>query len=192
MAGAPGVDERALLVRLGQGDEAALAPLMERHAPRVYRIALSYLRDPDDALDAVQEVFVKAYRHAASWNPQSEPGPWITRIAVNHVIDRYRRARRRRALETPLEDLPPAHATPVDVDTPSPERQALGREVSDKISRALLALPAKQRAVFVLRHHHDLSLPEIAETLGLSLGTVKSSLLRALFGLRQRLEGLRP
>src|SRR5207244_7976000 len=94
--------DRELMQRLGAGDREALAPLMQRHSRRVYRIALSYLRDPDDALDAVQDTFVKAFENASRWNARSEVAPWLMRIAVNHSIDRYRRGKRRALHHTPL------------------------------------------------------------------------------------------
>ena len=85
------------MARLAAGDRDALEPLMERHYRRRLPIALGYLRDADDALDAVQETFVKAFEHAARWDGAAEVAPWLTRIAVNQSIDRYRRNRRRRA-----------------------------------------------------------------------------------------------
>jgi len=185
-----GPTDRELLARLGQGDREALSPLMARHYQRLYRIALSYLRDADEALDVVQETFVKAFRNAASWNPSSEVAPWLTRIAVNHSIDVYRRRRHRRRVIEPLAE--DAERDPrLRADDPSPERSVLSRELSERISTALRCLPKTQRAIFVLRHYEEQSLEEIAQTLGLSLGTVKSGLHRALRRLRPRLAGLR-
>jgi RNA polymerase sigma-70 factor (ECF subfamily) len=161
---------------------------MERHQRRVYRIALSYLRDPDDALDAVQETFVKAFVSAARWDCSADAGPWLSRIAVNHAIDRYRRAKRRRATYSPIEE--GDHDTHYAAEDPSPERRAISRNLGERIGNALKALPEKQRAVFVLRHYDEMSLEDIATTLGLRLGTVKSSLHRAVLGLRERLAGL--
>jgi RNA polymerase sigma-70 factor (ECF subfamily) len=181
--------DRELMARLAGGDREALTPLMERHYRRVYRIALAYLRDADDALDAVQETFVKAFEHAARWNPAAEVAPWLMRIAVNHSIDRYRRTRRRRRTEEPLE--PADREAQVAAPDPSPERRVHGRELSERIASALQALPERQRDVFVLRHYDEMSLEEIARCLGLSLGTVKSSLHRAIRRLRVELTGLR-
>ena len=183
--------DRDLMGRLARGDRDALSPLMERHHRRLYRLALSYLRDPDEALDAVQEVFVKAYQSAARWEGGSEVGPWLTRIAVNHSIDRYRRGRRRMAAETPLDEETGDHDARLSTDAPSPERHLLGREVGERIAVALRGLPERQRAVFVLRHFDEMALEDIARTLDLSLGTVKSSLHRAVHRMRERLEGLR-
>jgi RNA polymerase sigma-70 factor, ECF subfamily len=186
-AGDAGSD-RALMARLAAGDREALAPLMERHYRRLYRIALSYLRNPDDALDAVQETFVKAFQNAGRWDGSAEVGPWLSRIAVNDSIDRYRRGKRRSATIAPLGD--DDHDERVVAEEVSPEQRVLGREVGERIARALRGLPERQRTVFVLRHYDELSLEEIAETLELSLGTVKSSLHRAVYRLRERLASL--
>jgi RNA polymerase sigma-70 factor (ECF subfamily) len=183
-------DDRALMLRLATGDRDALAPLMERHSRRVYRIALSYLRDPDEALDAVQETFVKAMQHAARWDGASAVAPWLMKIAVNHSIDVYRRGKRRGARIQPWEDGTPPEERFAG-DQPSPESAAEGRQIGERIAQALQALPEAHRAVFTLRHYDGMSLEEIAATLGLSLGTVKSSLHRAVHRLRERLEELR-
>jgi RNA polymerase sigma-70 factor (ECF subfamily) len=182
------VSDRELMGRLARGDREALDPLMERHSTRLYRLALSYLRRQDDALDAVQETFVRAFQNAVRWDPNADVVPWLTRIAINHCIDVYRRGRRRMATDEPLEnDDRDLRLTSADV---SADRRVLGREVGERIERALRCLPETQRAVFVLRHYEDMTLPEIADSLGISLGTVKSSLHRALHRMRQRLEGL--
>jgi len=179
-----------LLQRLAGGERDALAPLMERHQRRLYRVALAYVRNPDDALDVVQETFVRAFQHAARWDGSSEVGRWLTRIAVNQSIDRYRRDKRRRATYEPLEE--GDHDERTADGAPSPERTTAGSETMRRISAALAALPEKQRAIFVLRHYQEMSLEEIADTLGLHLGTVKSGLHRAIHGLRQRLAELQP
>jgi RNA polymerase sigma-70 factor (ECF subfamily) len=184
----PPVTDRELLGRLARGDRQALAPLMERHQRRLYRIAYAYLRDPEDALDAVQETFVKVFQSAARWDGLSDAGPWMSRIAVNQSIDRYRRRKLRRATHAPLEE--GDHDQRVAAPAPSPERAAIGRDLGDRIQAALRGLPERQRKVFVLRHYEDMSLEDIASTLDLRLGTVKSTLHRAIQGLRERLSGL--
>src|SRR5262245_12462468 len=184
----PGSD-RELMERLARGERDALAGLIERHQRRLYRICLSYLRSADDALDAVQETFVKAFQNAARWDPAAEVGAWLARIAVNHSIDRYRRQKRWLARTEPLAE--GDRDERVTTDDPSPERAVLSQELSQRIDHALKSLPPQQRAVFVLRHYHDMSLEEVAGTLGLRLGTVKSSLHRAIHRLRDRLAGVR-
>ncbi len=182
--------DRALLERLALGDRSALPDLMERHYRRLYRVLLGYLRNPDDALDAVQETFVRVVQNAARWNPQADVAPWLTRIAVNHAIDRLRQRQRRAPREQPLFE--GDHASSLASDEPAPDRAVFAREVHERLGRALSGLPERQRAVFVLRHYDDLSLEEIAVALQMSLGTVKSSLHRALVHLRRRLGSLRP
>ena len=179
--------DRELMAALAQGDRDALAVLMERHYRRIYRVALSYLRDPDEALDVVQETFVKAFQNAARWDARAEVGSWLTRIGINQAIDRYRRVRRRRQSEQPLEDGAADHDGRWSDGGPSPERQVLGHELGARLAGALRGLPERQRAIVVLRHYDEMTLEEIADTLGVSLGTVKSSLHRAIHRLRDRL-----
>jgi RNA polymerase sigma-70 factor (ECF subfamily) len=179
--------DRELMAALANGDRDALSVLMERHYRRIYRVALSYLRDPDAALDVVQETFVKAFQHAGRWDARSEVGSWLTRIGINQAIDRYRRTRRRRQSEEPLEDGAGDHDARWRADGPSPEREVMGHELGARIAGALRGLPARQRAIVVMRHYEEMTLEEIAETLGVSLGTVKSNLHRGIHRLRDRL-----
>jgi RNA polymerase sigma factor (sigma-70 family) len=185
----PWPTDRELLRRLAEGDREALAPLAERHYVRLYRIALSYLRDRDDALDAVQETFVKAFQNANRWDQASQVAPWLTRICINQSIDQYRRNKRRGERSDALDaaDHDERFAGP----GPSPEQQAAGAQLGARIQRALKVLPRTQRSVFVLRHYDGRSLEEIARALGISLGTVKSSLHRALHRLRDELREVR-
>jgi RNA polymerase sigma-70 factor (ECF subfamily) len=178
-------NDRELMARLAAGDREALTPLMERHHRRLYRIALAYLRRPDDAQDVVQEAFVKAFCAASRWDGAADPAPWLSRIAVNVAIDRWRRNRRRADTFSPLAEDDHA-ASLADPRTP-PDGGVEQREMAERLRGALGLLPDRQRAVVVLRHYQDLSLEEIAQTLGMSLGTVKSSLHRALARMRQGL-----
>jgi RNA polymerase sigma-70 factor (ECF subfamily) len=180
--------DRDLMARLAAGDRDALAPLMERHYQRLYRIALSYLRHPDDALDTVQETFVKAFQNANRWDGSVEAGPWLSRVAINQSIDRWRRNRRRQATFTPLAD--GDHETALADGAPDPARLVRGREIRDRLAVALGRLPERQRAVLILRHYHEMTLEEISDTLGMRLGTVKSTLHRALGRLRTGLQGV--
>jgi RNA polymerase sigma-70 factor (ECF subfamily) len=174
--------DRELMARLAEGDREALAPLMERHYRRCYRIALSYLRQRDDALDVVQEAFVKAFQQAARWDGSGDAGPWLARITVNLSIDRWRRNRRRLATFSPLAE--GDHAPDLADGGASPERRVQRREAGERLKLVLDTLPERQRAIVVLRHYHEMSLEEVAATLEMSLGTVKSSLHRALQRMR--------
>jgi RNA polymerase sigma-70 factor (ECF subfamily) len=179
-------DDRELMARLAAGDREALGPLMQRHYRRLFRIALAYLRQREDALDVVQEAFVKAFRAAPRWDGSVLPAPWLSRITVNVAIDRWRRNRRRADTFSPL-SVDDHTSSLADAASP-PDRGVQARETAERLQRALAALPERQRAVVVLRHYQDLSLDEIAQTLGMSLGTVKSSLHRALARMREGLQ----
>ena len=181
--------DRDLMARLTAGDRDALDPLMERHHRRLYRIALGYLRDPDLALDVVQETFVKAFQNASRWDTRAKVAPWLARIAVNQSIDQYRKVRRRRTAEEPLAE--GDHSSTLTVEDASPDALVRGREIGERIRIALDVLPERQRAVFVLRHCEEMTLEEIAESLQMNLGTVKSALHRAVRRLRETLEGVR-
>ena len=183
-------DDRELMARLARGDRAALTPLVERHYQRLYRIALGYLRQREDALDVVQEAFVKVFQAAARWDGSADAGPWLSRITVNLSIDRWRRNKRRGQTFSPL--IEGDHLEVLADAGPAPDRGVLRREAGDRLAQALGTLPERQRAVVVLRHYQELSLEEIATTLGMSLGTVKSSLHRALHRMRATLVEGRP
>ena len=183
-------DDRDLMARLAQGDKEALTPLVERHYRRLYRIALGYLRQREDALDVVQEAFVKVFQAASRWDGSADAGPWLSRVTVNLAIDRWRRNKRRGQTFSPLAE--GDHLEVLAAHGPAPDRGVAAREASDRMARALETLPERQRAVVVLRHYQELSLEEIATTLGMSLGTVKSSLHRALHRMRATLAGAEP
>jgi len=181
------VSDRDLMARLAAGDREALSPLVQRHHVRLYRLALGYLRNPDDALDVVQEAFVKTFQNASRWDGSIEAGPWLSRVTVNLAIDRWRRNRRRLATFSPLaeDDRCASLAQP----GPGPDEGVVARERRERLDRVLASLPERQRAVVVLRHYQDMSLEEIAQALQMRLGTVKSNLHRALGRLRDGLRG---
>jgi RNA polymerase sigma factor (sigma-70 family) len=148
------------MARLAAGDREALEPLMARHYKRVYRIGLGYLRNPEDALDVVQETFVRAFEHAGRWDATSEVAPWIARIAVNQSIDRYRRNKRRRETYSPLEE--GDHQESLATTDVSPERRALSGQIGDRIARArpafVFSLPLsrnERRSSIATRGHSD-------------------------------------
>jgi RNA polymerase sigma-70 factor, ECF subfamily len=185
-----GADDRELMERLARGDRDALTPLVERHYRRLYRIALGYLRQREDALDVVQEAFVRVFQAASRWDGSADAGPWLSRVTVNLSIDRWRRNKRRGQTFSPLVE--GDHLEVLADRGPAPDRGVVGRERGERLATALEQLPERQRAVVVLRHYQELSLEEIARTLDMSLGTVKSSLHRALHRMRAALSEAEP
>ena len=151
------------------------------HTARLRRLCGLLLGDSQEAEEVVQEVFVKALESERRQGPPTEWGPWLTRIAVNTCRDRRRAGwwQRFRQWSDQIELVPLADRGL------TPEDAAIGSEERHRIWQAFRALPDRQREVFALRHVEDWSGPEIAAALGLSEGTVKRHLFRAVHRMRR-------
>jgi RNA polymerase sigma-70 factor (ECF subfamily) len=150
------------------------------HTGRLRRLCGLLLGDSQEAEEVVQEVFVKALESERRQGPPADWGPWLTRIAVNTCRDRRRAGwwQRFRRWSDQVE------LVPIADPGLTPEDAAIGAEERRRIWEAFRTLPDRQREVFVLRHLEDWSGPEIAAALGLSPGTVKRHLFRAVHRLR--------
>jgi RNA polymerase sigma-70 factor, ECF subfamily len=182
---------------LEAGDHATArdlyAGIVARQQRRASRIAYHYLRDAAEADDAVQEAFVKAYLHIASYKQDLSFEVWLTRILINACLDRRKmRARRERWL-VPSNDASVAEQAVVARSASalqSPEDALLARERRAQVAQAVDKLPDRQRTVFMLTHYGDHTTREVAEATGLSEATVRVHLFRAIHKLRKALEGL--
>ena len=186
----PGSTQNDLeLVRaLQQGSAGAYEILLSRFQQPVYSLALRLLNDPSDAADAVQEVFLKVFRNVDHFRGQSSLKTWIYRITVNEAHNQRRWFFRHRQREVGLEDEPEEARSMMEVlpdATPSPFDYVFDRERQSMIESALGEINPTFREVVVLRDIADLSYEEIAEILQISLGTVKSRILRGREALRQ-------
>ena len=171
----PHADDDAALVRRAQaGSREAAAQLFELHWPRAWRAALAVTGSHAAADDVAQDAFERAFAGLARFDATRPFAPWLHRIVVNRAIDVLRRDRRRVDLESASQQPPILTAH----DSPDPQ-----------VLLALAELSPERRAVVVLRHLLDFHPPEIAEILGVPVGTVNSRLGRALAELRARLEG---
>ena len=174
------------LMRAVQADAPdAFEEFVHRYQKRFYRIAMGYMKEHDDALDAVQGAFIRIHRARQRWTPQAQPFTWAYRILVNHCIDLIRKKRVRDA--TSLDSSEGGEIQLEDRATPSPFDRSAGQEIGVLIRRAVAGLPDRQREIFTLRHFEEMTLQEIAEVQGCALGTVKSSLHRAVMTLRDKL-----
>jgi len=181
--------EAALIQRCAVGEELACAELVAGHERMVYTLALHLLGDRDEALDLSQEVFLRVFRTIHSFRGQSALKTWIYRIVVNQARNRQRFwRRRRRADQVSLDQHVAEHG---DLRQPgdgsSPDRAFVRKELASKLWSALNDLPFDQRTVVVLREIDGLSYDEIAFSLGVAVGTVKSRLTRARQVLRHQL-----
>jgi RNA polymerase sigma-70 factor (ECF subfamily) len=170
------------------GDEAAWRQLVERHTRKVFGLAYRFTGRADEAEDLTQEIFVKVYQTLHRYREADGPfGAWLMALARNHAIDNYRRGRQERARRT--ED-------PLVLETAEAREEhpiaALEREERARlVHRGLAALPPDLRQPLVLCDLSGLPYDEIARTLGLPLGTVKSRINRARLELAKRLLGRR-
>lgn len=184
--------EAALIARCAAGDEAACADLVAVHQRMVYGLALNLLGDRDEALDLSQEVFLRVFRTLSRFRGQSALRTWIYRITVNQARNRRRWwTRRHRRDQVSLDE----HLLKVgDLESKQdilPDRLLASKEDAAKIWEALARLPFDQRTALILREVDGLRYEEMAFTLNVAVGTVKSRLTRARQALRADLLGLR-
>lgn len=178
------MDGEQLAHAFREGDEAAFADLIDAYQERFYRVAYRVSCDPDEALDVVQDAFVKIHRSIGSWDGTSRFSSWAFRIVTNLAIDGIRRkGRERRAWEARATDQSEAVVEAQDENLVAEER----KDLVVKVKAAISALPEGQRAIVALRHYEGFSLKEIAEVRGCALGTVKSTLHQAFRSLRKTL-----
>jgi RNA polymerase sigma-70 factor, ECF subfamily len=181
-------EDDELVRRLRAGDEAAYEELLSRFQQPVYNLAYRLLNDPGDASDVVQEVFLKVFRNVGHFRRQSSLKTWIYRITVNEAHNQRRWFFRHRSREVGLDDEPEQVRTRNVVDSErSPFDCTFDREKHELIESALARINPLFREVVVLRDVEDLSYEEIAEVLQISLGTVKSRILRGREALREEL-----
>lgn len=172
----------ALLERVQAGDREAYMTVIRLYQRKVFVLAYSILRDREDALDAVQETFLRLYQKAGLYKAGNPFQGWLLQIAKNVSIDSYRRRRRKKQdweVSRPVEEIPIA-VEDRNGDSPASDlRMAFARSVE--------TLAERQRMVFVMRHYNELPFNEISEAMRISVGTAKSLHFKAVQNLRKRL-----
>jgi RNA polymerase sigma-70 factor (ECF subfamily) len=183
-----GVRESTLVQRCASKDESACAELVGEHQRMVVQLAVNLLGDRDEALDLSQEVFLRVFRTIHRFRGQSSLRTWIYRIAVNQARNRHRFWRRRhRADQVSLDAHVAAYGEFASAERTTPEHLLEQKELAARLKDALDHLPFEQRTVIVLREIDGLSYEDIAFSLGVAIGTVKSRLTRARQALRLEL-----
>lgn len=175
----------ALICRIAAGDQAAMAELFDGTSGFVYALILRILKDPEDAAEVAHDVYVQVWRTAPRFDPsRGKPSTWILTVARTRAIDRLRAGRSRgRGLQEELDVA--AHLPSPD---PAPDADWETRERRDRVRRAMADLPSEQRDVLLVAYWEGLSQSEIAERLGLPLGTVKTRARLGMIKLRDALE----
>jgi RNA polymerase sigma-70 factor, ECF subfamily len=178
------------LVELAQqGDQTAFAELVRRYKSSCMKVALSMLRDREDAEDEVQTAIWKAYEHLGQFQRDSRFSTWLTRIVVNQCLMKIRRLKRARFLYLD-EGLTQDDVATIELKstTATPEQDLARREVAEMLNHEIHRIPPLLRNVFVLRDVRQLPMPDVAKQLGISVAAAKSRLLRARLELRERLK----
>lgn len=165
-----------------RGDQRAWRVLYERHVDLVFRLAALHVGDPDEALDVVQETFMRAARALDGFRGESSFRSWIARIAINESRTWLRRRGRRR--EVSLEAVPPRAAT-----GEAPERAAVRSDLAERALAFVRTLPEQQRETILLRTSEGYSYRKIAEILGTSEGSCRVSYHHGMEKLREHLGG---
>jgi RNA polymerase sigma-70 factor (ECF subfamily) len=190
-------DDAADVARFIGGDEGAFEALVARYESEVYRVGLRMLSQHEDALEATQEVFLRAYRGIPHFRGDATFRTWLVGIAINVCRNHATSATHRmRNLEVPLEGRPDPDGDPVEFPAhasgPNPESALYGKELGKALDGALAGLSGEHREVLVLRESLCMEYEEIAATIGCAVGTVKSRLARARDALRIGLKGVWP
>jgi RNA polymerase sigma-70 factor (ECF subfamily) len=181
-----GTTDWDLIQRCTTGDETACARLVTDYQRMVFQLALHLLGDAQEAMDLSQEVFLRVFRTLSQFRGQSSLRTWIYRIVLNQASNRQRWWRRRfRSYQVPLDEHVASHGDlPESRSYAMPDRVLQQNETAARVWGALSELPFDQRAAIILREIDGLSYEEIAESLGIAVGTVKSRLARARLNLR--------
>ena len=173
-------EESAIIAKVLAGDADAFEPLVTANQSFVYNIALKMLTNPEDAFDAAQEAFIKAYRSLKDFKGDSSFSSWLYRITANMCLDFMRKNKKRRSASIVyLDDDSELKELELPDTRFDPQTELERRELQGAINDALTLLPEDQRSILLLRELNGMSYAEISVVLKLEAGTVKSRLFRA-------------
>jgi RNA polymerase sigma-70 factor (ECF subfamily) len=165
-------EENEMISRCQQGDQQALKEIFDKYHKKVYRIAYGVVRQKEEALDVVQEVFIKLFRSIKNFKGRSHFYTYLYRMVMNTAIDHKRKAGKQFMASLDEE----GSFEPSDEAEKGPERILLQKELEERVRLAMDKLPDEQRAALIFRDVEGLSYQEMAEAMGCSIGTVMSRL----------------
>jgi RNA polymerase sigma-70 factor (ECF subfamily) len=188
------MEESSLIQGMARGDRTAFREFVEQYKKKVYYQALDMVGNSVDAEDISQEVFLKVFKSFATFKKDAKLSSWLYRVTYNASIDHLRR---KESVPEPVGDDVLESRSQKDAGLPprgaiDPALAAESSLLQARISRALEKVSPQEKAVFLLRHYDDLMLKDIALSLGLSIGSVKSYLFRAVRKLQKELGGSAP
>ena len=186
-------EDSQLVLRVRAGDHTALDELIQRHYKNVFNLAYRLANDYDDAQDIVQDVFIRVHHALPHFRGEANFSTWLYRIVKNVFLDerKKQRIRSHSSLEEMMELEDSSVSRQVEDPKPGPDWAVERQERADVVQRAVMTLPANQRLMIALYHFQHRSYEEIAEVMGLPIGTVKSRLNRARLALKSKLSGSR-
>jgi len=186
-------DDSELVARARAGDRRALESLVQRHYRNVFNLAFRLCNNYDDAQDIVHEAFIRVHNALPNFRGDANFTTWLYRIVKNVFLDerKKQRIRAHSSLEEMVELEDSAVSRQIEDPRPGPEWEVERTNRSEIIQRAVLSLPETQRLMIALYHFQHRSYEEIAEVMGLPIGTVKSRLNRARLALKQKLSANR-
>jgi len=165
-------EETEMISRCQRGDQDALKAIFDKYHKKVYSIAFGVVRQREEALDVVQEVFIKLFRSIKNFKGKSHFYTYLYRMVMNTAIDHKRKAGKQFMSSLDAE----GSFEPSDEAEKGPERILLQRELEERVKLAMDELPAEQKAALIFRDVEGLSYQEMAEAMGCSIGTVMSRL----------------
>jgi len=185
--------DRTLITRCQRGDMEAFNLLVQRYEKVVFNFAYRLTGNYDDANDVAQDAFVRAYNAMHSFRGDAAFSTWLFRITTNVYLDQKKKqkAHPHTSLDEYIETEESSMGRQVEDPSPGPEEILTDKDRSERIARAIGALPDFQRAMVVLYHVNHKSYEEIAEIMRLPIGTVKSRLNRARIALKEKLSEVR-
>ena len=182
------ISSEELMARVAEGDDSAFEILVNRHQTSVLNLIYRFIADRTQAKDLAQEVFIRVWQGAKSYEPKAKFTTWLYRITANLCFNELKSARRKRWFSFSRSDEvgeQTLEETLAD-NRPSAEDLLLEKERSRQISGALQSLPENQRMALILSRYDDLSYQEIAQVIGCSVPAVESLLVRAKRGLQEK------
>lgn len=183
--------DETLAVEAREGSQEAFQELVERYERPLFGLIVRIVRRPETAEDLAQEAFIKAHRALARFDPERKFSSWLFKIAHNTALDALRRdGHEPLSLDAPIGDQEEPPEPPADPAAENPFQQAVGRDLGRALETAIRALRPEYREILLLRFVEELSYEEIAEVLGLPLGTVKIHIYRARRDLARAMGGL--
>jgi RNA polymerase sigma-70 factor, ECF subfamily len=179
-------DEKRLIRLVKEGNQPAFTRLIMLHQKQVFRLAYGFFQDKDDAMEIVQETFIRLYRKIDGYDDngdQTQFKRWIHRIAYNLCIDYYRKFKKQKKEMKVIYEHDESSRT---ITTRAEDNLDL-RNFRENLKKSAMRLPKSQKTVFLLKHYNGLKHQEISELLDLSVGTIKSLYHQSIKNLKKRL-----